>query len=330
MGYSEVISDFLEIDLEEMRPAGFHETFAEKLRQRAAMVESGHGWRKVPVCPICGASARDRAMERFGVTIWKCLGCGLSYTGLIPQEPGDIYSGDEYLAQTKQYYAENMDYRKRRFGAERLGLILKHFGSQLGNGLRLLDVGCGVGWFLEIAREAGFEVYGLEPGDKLRRWTEERLGISLWGCFFNELPLPEKFDVITMFDVIEHISDPVTYLCSARTHLSPGGIVLVFTPNMDSLGFRVLGAESSLVIPTDHAVYFTPASFKMAAQKAGLRISTLQTKGMDIADIAAKEETKNPEIAAYLRNNFSLLQSLVDASGCANHMRIVLTIESDI
>ena len=325
-GFEEVLTGFKDINLDELRPPGFQQLHDQRWRSHKEKVDQRHGWREIDSCPVCRSTERSYKMERFGIDIWVCHECGLLYCGKIPRNISDVYAGEDYLIDAKNYYVNNMEYRKMRFGTERINLILSALGREKGDGLRLLDVGCGTGWFLDSAREAGFEVAGHEPGEALRKWTEQRLNSRIWGCDFTELPAGETFDVITMFDVIEHVSDPPAYLRSAREHLRPEGLLIVFTPNVDSLGIHEVGAQSSLIVPTDHLVYFSPSSFERAAAMENLRILSIETKGMDIADIASWEEDKNPETAAYLREKFSRLQPIVDAAGCSDHMRIILTL----
>ena len=325
-GFEKVLTGFKDINLDELRPPGFQQLHNQRWRSHKEKVDQRHGWREVNACPVCQASGRELEMERFGIEIWGCCNCGLLYCGRIPRDLSDVYAGEDYLADAKNSYVDKMDYRKVRFGTERINLILSALGRGKGDGLRLLDVGCGTGWFLDCAREAGFEVAGHEPGEALRKWTEQRLNSRIWGCDFTELPAGETFDVITMFDVLEHIPDPLAYLRSAREHLRLKGLLIVFAPNVDSLGIHAIGVQASMIVPTDHLVYFSPSSFERTAAMGSLQILSIETKGMDIADIASWEEDKNPEVSAYLRENFSRLQPIVDAAGCANNMRIILTL----
>ena len=178
-------------------------------------------------------------------------------------------------------YLANVDYRKKRFALERLDIIRRHL-KKPATGARLLDVGCGTGWFLEVAKDQGYIVTGLEIGKDLARYTSEKLEAKVHTVPLTELPATEVFDVITLFDVLEHVREPRLVLKSLREHLNPGGIGLIFSPNLDSVGITILQDHSSLVMPAEHLFYFTPRSLRQMIEQTPLDVIDFQTKGMDI------------------------------------------------
>ncbi|MFQ5713598.1 MAG: class I SAM-dependent methyltransferase [Candidatus Scalinduaceae bacterium] len=321
--YLKLVSDFRDIDLIELRPPGFQKNIKAKTAQHVEMVRKKHGWRNVSSCPVCKTREREPELTSFGISIVRCNSCKVRYATKVPLNPSDFYDGEVYLDHARDSYMKNVEFRKKRFGTERLEIISRHLPDSRHTPKRLLDVGCGTGWFIEIVQESGYEVQGIELGKELRDWTRKRLNVVIWDCTLSEIPETETYDAITMFDLIEHVADPVKLLRDARERLNPEGIILVFTPNYDSLGITLMKENSSQIAPVDHLVYFTPPSISKAAELAKLKIIFLETKGMDIADIAASEEESNSSICQYLKNNFNVLQPIVDAAGCANHMRII-------
>jgi len=147
-----------------------------------------------------------------------------------------------------------------------LARVEKLRGAKAG---RLLDVGCGKGWFLETARERGWQVEGVELCHEVAERTMERVGVQVrTGSIFDvELP-SETFDLVTMYDVIEHLETPIEALRICHRILKRGGVLALSTPNLNGFGCRLLGAKAFAVWPDEHIIYFGPASMKRAIRLA--------------------------------------------------------------
>ncbi len=318
MSLSHALSEYRTIDFEVMRPVGFLDKEANQIEKTVANVDRGRGWIANPTCPLCASDQRAVRFQRFGRTIVQCLSCEVGYSEAFPAATSDVYSDVGYLETQDTNYLQNAEYRKQRFASERLEIIEQHLKNP--TGARLLDVGCGTGWFLEVAQDAGYAVAGLEVGTELARFTSEKLGVPVFTDSLTKLSASERFDVI------EHVPDPRTVLKAVRGHLNHGGIALVFTPNLDSLGLAILGAHSSLIMPAEHLYYFTPGSLRRLIEEANLEVISFSTKGMDVADMYSyyRDVSRIGTVADFLRERGSLLQAVVDAAGCANHMRFVV------
>jgi 2-polyprenyl-3-methyl-5-hydroxy-6-metoxy-1,4-benzoquinol methylase len=317
--YKQSLKEFLPIDLDTMRKPGFIQMMLDQRETQIKRVESKRGFRPQEECPLCGngESLRFATINEW-LTIEYCESCDFGYSSHFPHFVEDVYDSEQYLDASIKAYDATREYRKQRFGGERVKIIQRF--HQEG---RLLDVGCGTGWCLEAAREAGFEVVGQELSPQLATFTSDSFGIPVHSCPLSEIS--ETFDVITMFDLIEHVPDPIELLEDCKKILNPGGIVLAFTPNLDSQGISEMKEFSSLVIPPSHLHYFTPKSTLKLASKIGMELVFCETRGMDVADLASFHEFKGqPEAGAVLRERFDSLQACIDAAGCANHMRFVL------
>jgi 2-polyprenyl-3-methyl-5-hydroxy-6-metoxy-1,4-benzoquinol methylase len=324
-GLTKALSDYIEIEFNSMRPRGFLEKEATQIHTNVANVDRGHGWIPNDNCPACGSSRREVRLERFGRKVMQCLDCDLGYMDAFPSDVGDVYSHTGYLESQELNYLSNVDYRKRRFAIERLEIIRRHLGRPASSA-RLLDVGCGTGWFLEVAKEHGYMVSGVEIGKELAQFTAKKLGATIHTVPLTELPTTEVFDVITLFDVLEHVSYPRVVLKSLREHLKPGGIGVIFTPNLDSVGITLLRELSSLIMPAEHLFYFTPRSLRRMIEETPLDIVDFQTKGMDIPDLYSyfRDVAGNQSVADFLLERGSILQAVIDSAGCANHMRFIV------
>jgi 2-polyprenyl-3-methyl-5-hydroxy-6-metoxy-1,4-benzoquinol methylase len=317
MSYAKAINEFLEIDIASMRPVDFISKMNHAKAEWVDRVKSKSGYRPQSTCLVCGSHKRDLFVDlKNGISVYQCKDCTLAYVDPFPVYAGDVYE-ETYFNKSLVSYDSMREYRIKRFGMERIRLIQKY----VQNG-KLLDIGCGVGWFLEGAKTAGFEIYGQEISKELAGFTSEKLGIPVFSEHLSDIK--ESFDVITMFDLLEHVMDPLKLIEESKALLNPGGIIVVFTPNFDSLGIQQLKQDSSLVCPPAHLTYFTKQSVEKLASLTGMELVHLETKGMDIADIHAYfNHIGKTEAAAEMANLFDQLQSIVDQAGAANHMRFI-------
>jgi 2-polyprenyl-3-methyl-5-hydroxy-6-metoxy-1,4-benzoquinol methylase len=153
-----------------------------------------------------------------------------------------------------------------------------------GSGASLLDVGCGPGTFLSIAREAGFPVTGVDLNpilaDKARSRTNAEVVV---GDFMSAELENRRFGVITMLDLIEHVQDPVAALERCRDLLEPGGRLALYTPNHSGLIVRVAHGCYALtrknfsspvieIFDCPHVVFFDKRSLGAAVARAGLEV----------------------------------------------------------
>lgn len=136
---------------------------------------------------------------------------------------------------------------------------------------RVLDVGSGYGYFRVALREAGFDDEGLEVSLHARTVGREAFGQETHAGFLEDHwdSWSERFDVVTGFDLIEHVSDPVAFLTKVRDVVRPGGFIGLKTPNVDAPEALVFG-PSYHSLKREHLVLFSPASLTEAAGAAGL------------------------------------------------------------
>jgi SAM-dependent methyltransferase len=132
----------------------------------------------------------------------------------------------------------------------------------------LLDIGCGSGAFLDLAREAGWQVAGTEPDPVARERGAER-GLTVLESTEDWLARPERFDFVTLSHVIEHVHDPIAVLKQAFALLRAGGQIYVQTPNIDAYGHRLYGADWRGLEPPRHLVIFNRDSLHDALGQAG-------------------------------------------------------------
>lgn len=137
---------------------------------------------------------------------------------------------------------------------------------------RLLDFGCGWGFFLGAAGEQGWEMYGLEPLPGHALYTRGKVGANVITDILRDGTFPENyFDVITAFQVFEHLPDPAGDLARLSQALRPGGIMLVEVPNIDTWSVRLLGKRHRHYVP-DHLNFFSAETLGRLFVAVGLEV----------------------------------------------------------
>jgi 2-polyprenyl-3-methyl-5-hydroxy-6-metoxy-1,4-benzoquinol methylase len=307
----------MKIDFKKMRPKNFNSYLYSSVEKLAMNVEKGSGNKNINNCPICKSFKRIKYIVKYKVPIVTCEKCDLTYTTKQPKNFNDVYSQDDYLKKSILSYDKTRKYRIKRFGLERIKILKKY--KKKG---KLLDFGCGTGWFLEGAKKH-YDSYGVEYSDSIRKWLLKKLNINTFKTL--ESIKGNKFDIITAFDVIEHVSDPLLLLKNLKKNLKKNGIILIYTPNFDSLGFSYLGIKNNLLCPPNHLFYFNKSSFDYMCKKVNLKIIETQYRGLDIGDIyALVNEKGDKKTANFLNKNSTSLQKFLDSIGFSNHIRFVL------
>ena len=151
----------------------------------------------------------------------------------------------------------------------------------LSPGRRLLEMGCGNGHFLEMARECGWEVAGTELSrPHVERARDRGLDVA-YADLLSEDPWPGRtFDAVVLIEVLEHVPDPLELLRAAGSRLVADGAVYLTTPNFGSITRRVLGASWTVLDP-EHVVLATPRGLGEALRRSGYEVLELRSKNLD-------------------------------------------------
>ena len=178
---------------------------------------------------------------------------------------------------------------------------------------KILDIGCSTGSFLSFAKEMGFVTTGVEPSQKLSDHAKSNGHEIVNSDFLPDLFLNESFDIITCFDVIEHVSDPKVFLQNVVSLMSPTSYLLIKTPNMNSLWAnltflvsRKFRLPSSVLTPPHHVHNFTNQSLDYLANLEGLKlIAEWDGRGKFLYEIGQlhlwKEFKSNPNFTSIRR-----------------------------
>jgi 2-polyprenyl-3-methyl-5-hydroxy-6-metoxy-1,4-benzoquinol methylase len=196
----------------------------------------------------------------------QCNRCGLQY--LTPRLRSDVVI-EGYSAGSDETFVSQVAGRERTF-AKSLEHIERHF-PQRG---RLLDVGTAGGSFMAVAHKAGWEVAGCEPNLWLCEWGNRQYGLEIAPGTIFDMKLPsDAFDVVTLWDVLEHTPDPKGVLEECRRVLKTGGLLVVNYPDIGSLVARTMGRRWVFLLSV-HLYYFTVPSLTTMLKSIGFDVLT--------------------------------------------------------
>ena len=147
---------------------------------------------------------------------------------------------------------------------------------------RMIDVGCGIGYFLDAAKERGWEVYGTEFTDEAVRICSDK-GIKMQqGKLDADHYDPNSFDVIISIEVLEHIINPMEEVDNFHSILRSGGAVYLTTPNFNSLSRKILKEKWNVISYPEHLSYYTPRTITRLFSDHGFSKKKIRTTGISI------------------------------------------------
>ena len=205
-------------------------------------------------------------------TIVKCQRCGLVYSNPRHKANAILHNYEEVV---DDLYVEEREGRVLTFQRNLRPLEELMPPAQ---GRRLLDVGCHIGVFLEIAQERGWETWGVEPSRWAAREARSRGLQVIEGTLDHAHLAEESFDVITMWDVIEHLTDPLRGLKESLRLLKKGGLICIHTMNIESLLARLMGPRWPWLMEM-HLYYFSPRTLGEMLKKAGFTVVKMVNQG---------------------------------------------------
>lgn len=220
-------------------------------------------------CPICGLDETKPLYKKDSLSVVTCKVCKLWYVNpRVSRQTLEEEYVETYYPQEKmeRIHTDSMEWLQM---TERL-IELEKRCQDKGT---LLDVGCGIGTFLYLARENGWETRGIDPSKSGSTFAQEihKLDVQCGDIFDADLP-ESHFDVVTLYHVLEHISDLNPFLSELRRILkSKTGTLVIEVPNGGSLQSRLQKSDWPYVHPQDHLYYFSVNSIGKLLRKHGFR-----------------------------------------------------------
>ncbi len=221
-------------------------------------------------CPLCGEH-RWRRVLRGSDHFLRCSACGIVYnTEYSPLSYDDEYFTTDYRAQYGRTYEDDFD-RIYAISLNRLERAEALSGRKTDrSGMRVLDLGCALGFFLKAAMDLGYgHVEGVEVSEFGAGYCRERFGIAVRNAPFEQASLEGRFDIISAWYFIEHCADPSCALDRISSLLNPGGIFCFSAPSIFGPQFMLHRDEWASSHPADHLIDFSPRSAVRTLRRRG-------------------------------------------------------------
>lgn len=238
---------------------------------------AGYHW--IRSCAICADEHHAQLTQAPTVNYYQCVGCQVIF--LNPQPALETlrqqYTQKELMntGPVSAWFKHKPFYVKAQERARVHDVVrYKRHGA-------LLDIGCGMGDFCSVAGEVGFRIFGTEFSDTYAEEAKKRVSFAkLYIGRVQEIPFADaKFDVITLWHVLEHLPDPLETLARLRQLLNPGGIVCIEVPNVEQKRKRPMYRSDLEDYPVDrleHLFYYSGHALEQACAKAGLKVLALK------------------------------------------------------
>jgi len=236
--------------------------------------------KKNPACIYCKNQKTDFFLKSDNFSYFRCKDCGLVF--LSPQ----LRTKNISLLNKEMYGKRNKisEYFKReKYYRDVAVSIIKQIKKYQKKG-KLLDVGCSYGLFLEEARKAGFEVYGLEMEKETADFAKKKFNLEIIDTNFENFE-NGQYDVITFIDVLEHLPNLKKVLLKVSKMLKKDGILFIQYPNIESLAFRLTKEKWNWFLPGIHLYQFSTVSLKKILEENSFNILSIRTCD-DISEFA--------------------------------------------
>jgi 2-polyprenyl-3-methyl-5-hydroxy-6-metoxy-1,4-benzoquinol methylase len=283
--------------LNKMRPKDLFKEIQEIRERSANDFISQYEDRFITIdCPACGCTAANLIFNKYGYQHQKCSDCQTVFTSPRPDNEllNIYYSNFEAPRYWTQLLLSTDSHRKALQFAPRVQAIMdvhkKHAPENSG---LAVDIGAGSGAFALAIKDLCFfkDVIAIDLEASCVEACIKN-GLSAFQGSVDTLA-DDSVDLITLNDIIEHISDPVSFLSACRRALKRKGIISIATPNGEGFDIKIMQEKAVNVTPPEHLNYFNPVSITTLLERAGFDVLQVTTPGLLDVDIVKREVMHN-------------------------------------
>ncbi|MEK6715226.1 MAG: methyltransferase domain-containing protein [Candidatus Omnitrophota bacterium] len=230
-------------------------------------------------CPLCSRNEYEEIYREMGsLVVVQCMDCGLLYVNPRLKNPEEVYHGDTeaYFKEARLIFEAKAPHHRDKNYLDDLKLI--HRYKPKGN---FLDVGTNMGFFLRNAKKMGYwDIYGVEPSPSLSEMARKYFGLNVKTAFLENAGFENDFfDVVTMTDVFEHITDPRKILKEIHRILRKDGILFIKVPNGLFNLFKFHAAKAlkglknyNIFDSYEHVVHYSDMTLRLMLERSGFKL----------------------------------------------------------
>lgn len=240
--------------------------------------------KRLTKCPLCKSGlflnhsdATDHSVSKETFRLCKCSQCDLIFTNPRPDEEsiGKYYEFEDYIShQDKSNNLTNILYKQvRKITLKGKVSLLQQYSSEKA---KILDYGCGTGYFLQAARYYGYQTSGIEPNHRAREIAQS-FGLEV-SPNLDKLDPSKRFDTITLFHVLEHVHGLRKTIKKLSRHLNPDGTFIIAVPNIDSWDSQYYKNHWAALDVPRHLYHFNQKSMSFLAEE--MKLSFIEKRPM--------------------------------------------------
>lgn len=249
-------------------------------------------WRN---CPVCDSGRHRSLFNKNGGQYVICNECEMIFLNPVLKdlELAEYYKNNNEI-QSSAHENESAFYRRIYSAGLDMIATVKAKGS-------LLDIGCSGGFFLDIAKERGFVTHGVELNKAEVRIASSK-GHVVWGVPIQQTPDSQSFDVITLWDVFEHIKNGISYLTHLRSRLAVGGLLFLQIPSANSLAARIIREKCNVFDGVEHVNLYSSNTLERIANASGFKIVSIKSVIDELKPVLNYLNYDDPYTGAFAEN----------------------------
>lgn len=286
-------------------------------------------------CDICGEKGKFYARQKY-CTLLVCKVCGLIWTNPVKFKTSDSILTSREVFWAEEVYQAGAESQKKRF-REQLECILKKIGLAEAKSLKLLEVGCGMGFFLDVCEEYGIDARGCDVAEKALKFANRNSPRARAGTLDSHYP-DNSFDLICGFNLIEHLPHPLELIKQAERVLRPGGILVLETPIQESMFHRLARIGYLLskgeirfygMHPGGHCCKLSRKTFRFVCEEMGFECLYQKRISSPFKELWGKSAEFAFRLKQLYRFSLPLVWTLSRLTGQGNRLFIILRKKKD-
>lgn len=260
-------------------------------------------------CPLCDSDKYSELFIKNGFSFVRCSVCSHVYVNpqIVEEKTIGHYNDNSLTSRL------TIDFISSKKQMEVRGELYEYFFSKIKNKIptgKILDIGCSVGQFLDMGQKRGYDVLGLELNEQAISYAKKNYDVKIEKKLLHECNFPSNsFDIISMFGVIEHLTNPKDVVKDIYRLLKPGGVFIGICPNVQSLVCMVMHEQSRTFTGRLHLSYFSKKTINFLFNSVGfdkqkIEVNTKYTGKESLINYFQFLDPFGDEENRYLTNEF--------------------------
>jgi 2-polyprenyl-3-methyl-5-hydroxy-6-metoxy-1,4-benzoquinol methylase len=260
---------------------------------------------KTRVCPVCDSTNEMEIFTKEGGRYVKCLNCNMIYLNpVFTDEALTQYYKQNHTQQSEVVESDTDNFYTTIYN-NGLDDILKHTK----NSSTILDIGCSSGSFLSLSKNRGLKTFGIELNKSEVEFAKAK-GHSIYNNLLEDINFKTKFDIVTLWDVFEHLKDGKSYLNQIKNILCDDGVIFLQIPNSDALAAKILREKCNMFDGLEHVNLYGIETIKKLASKCDFKILSIKTVISEIGVMNNYLNYENPYLGSTTNKKF--IPNLID------------------